>query len=790
MHAILLQMAIIPLTMARFTIASLSPTWLRCYLPLNRAVNIHIFMGYLLVSFVCLATLVFVLFFGIICASGDESFCAKFTSTIMVTGYVILIFILVLAVTSHLRHIIPYEVFYLIHHSVFILYALTIAHTLDGRGSAQTRSQTFKWFSIPILYYVCDRCAMHFFHSYRTRLASCSSVIGPGVEGSHGSRLLLVKLYRPPLFEFHPGQYAYLKVAKIDPHWHPFSIASEPASDYLEFYIECCGINSWTDKLWNMIQEGRLLEFEVQGPVGTILAQTQEYSHAIAIGTGTGKSHVASLPFDCRLCKSWPLYLLTIFFFHVAGIVPVLSLFKQHVRKLLRLDPCTHFQERRKLKARVAAIERAQESRKGSLLRKILSSTVRREKLGRKHYNRTDALKQSIKTSLSRHDEQTHVGERNMTIKEYKRAAFQTTRSIYGVALLAIFPVFGISLIGFTISWNTLTIPLPVNGMFEFLQWLTVIFQVIFLMMAVTIWDANSFFAYTDATLSVLAPFFDWYWFWRPASVMPMTPANITTYCLLTAYMTARAWSVTVKPRSQSWRNFEDGWQTLERLDIVWASRSASLVSEIIPDINAMWQDLVNAWGLENAKSVCRFNVFVTDKDETAKQVLRRELAQTILYQNGFIHFGRPDFDKIIEDHSIEMIDSNHTSNTLLAYVGSPQLAAMIHECKMFNDMKVAITGNKKHQMDFVSESYGGVKSCKPEKPLKEVNVAASFETPSSIGGEDLALSTRHTVSFAVSEHIEACDDCLCISHDIGSSPRRTMESPASSDSSEGTISP
>jgi hypothetical protein len=42
-----------------------------------------------------------------------------------------------------------------------------------------------------------------------------------------------------------------------------------------------------------------------------------------------------------------------------------------------------------------------------------------------------------------------------------------------------------------------------------------------------------------------------------------------------------------------------------------------------------------------------------------------------------------------------------------------------LHQCKISNDMLTAITGNKRHQMEFVSESYGGIKKSKPKKQQK-----------------------------------------------------------------------
>jgi len=258
------------------------------------------------------------------------------------------------------------------------------------------------------------------------------------------------------------------------------------------------------------------------------------------------------------------------------------------------------------------------------------------------------------------------------------------------------------------------------------------------------VWNANSFFAYTDAAACLLAPFADWYWMTQYMSNGVLQAPEITTYCFLAAYMTIRAWSMTVKPHNtRSWRaasGMEVGGvtSTMERLEVVWVTRSSSLVSEILPDVNAVWEELVASWGLEHAKSVCRFNVFVTDRNEQALRTLMHELAGTSLFQNGFVHFGRPDIGRMIEDHSIETITTRKSSYTLLTYVGSIELAREIHECKLFNDMKIAITGNKKHQMEFVSESYGGVKA-KRSATVPSEDLVAAAKKGDNADGDDYA---------------------------------------------------
>ena len=133
-----------------------------------------------MVGLVFISTLLFLTFFGLLCSDGDEEFCAKMRSEIMITGYVIIGLLLIVGGTSYARHSIPYEIFYAIHHVVFLLYFLTILHTFDReqRSGAKDRSQTFKWFSSTLLYYFCDRAAMMLNHRYTTPLVASSVVNG------------------------------------------------------------------------------------------------------------------------------------------------------------------------------------------------------------------------------------------------------------------------------------------------------------------------------------------------------------------------------------------------------------------------------------------------------------------------------------------------------------------------------------------------------------------------------------------------------------------------------------
>ena len=431
MHAILFQMALIPLTMCRCTISALAESTINKVLPLNRALAMHIHLGYTMITIVFLATIFFFFFFGLLCSEGEQAFCDKFTMEIMITGYCILGTLLIIGATSHFRHRIPYEIFYAVHHVVFLMYIITIAHTLDmeQRSGRSQRSQTFKWFSSTLLYYFCDRIAMHMNHRYDTKLISSSVV-----SGSNGSKLIIFKVQRPALFYFKSGQYAYIRIGAINNQWHPFSIASCPDSPHLEFYIEVYEGTAWTRKLWDLLDKISSnsekvgvedLKIEVMGPYGSSLSQGQSYSHILAIGAGT-------------------------------GIVPILSMYKERIHNLLRLDPNKFFVDLNESERKLRRIKRAEDAKKGSLIQQvtkflspILIPDINDLKTPRKNIYRKNTDQDEFQS--------TYKMQMKRKKKIYKTAAVAVL-PVYGAVLLSILPVVGVTLFALMVSWSTIPI--------------------------------------------------------------------------------------------------------------------------------------------------------------------------------------------------------------------------------------------------------------------------------------------------------------------------------------------
>eukprot|EP00854_Cymbomonas_tetramitiformis_P026210 gene26210-32117_t len=312
MHAILLQMVLLPLSMARHTISVLSETHLAAFIPFERTVGMHIHMGYTMCIIVFGSSLVFFFFFGHLCReqhagleptpNGVFTFCEKFESEIFRTGLGILAGIILLATSSFLRNRIPYEIFYYGHHVVFAIFTLAIAHTMDqkARDHGQERSQSFKWFTATLTLYIADRLFMGF--NMRSLPVVEWSALGDRMQ--EDKRFVIVRLQKPLSFTFNPGQYVSLMIQELDFTWHPFSVGSAPNERTLDFYIEVYGNNTWTSKLWDLVDQnpknpkvaGKLnLEVKVMGPYGVAISDYSSFRHIMTIGTGTGVVRMLSL---------------------------------------------------------------------------------------------------------------------------------------------------------------------------------------------------------------------------------------------------------------------------------------------------------------------------------------------------------------------------------------------------------------------------------------------------------------------------------------------------------------
>ena len=189
-----------------------------------------------------------------------------------------------------------------------------------------------------------------------------------------------------------------------------------------------------------------------------------------------------------------------------------------------------------------------------------------------------------------------------------KRAAFQATRSIYGVVMLCLFTVLGVLLLAATISLCGNKIS---EGTFIFVGTCTIAFQACYASVALFVWEGSSVLAVLDMLLILIVPLADWYFYCRYRADGEITHKVLLQCSILLGYMLARTWCQSVRPRHMSWKTrvHADGITPLDGLELVWISRSAALVSELLPIISNNYQKLVTAWGEENAHAVCAISI-------------------------------------------------------------------------------------------------------------------------------------------------------------------------------------
>jgi len=134
--------------------------------------------------------------------------------------------------------------------------------------------------------------------------------------GNKAKPAVFLKLKKPRDFRYEAGQTAFIKIPKISKlEWHPFSIASSPFDEHVEFLIDCGhGPHSWTNKLFNTCANARTpdkyghtvalkplsehdkaanpkqrnLSVFLYGPCGSSFQAFDEHEGALLIGAGSG----------------------------------------------------------------------------------------------------------------------------------------------------------------------------------------------------------------------------------------------------------------------------------------------------------------------------------------------------------------------------------------------------------------------------------------------------------------------------------------------------------------------
>lgn len=163
-------------------------------------------------------------------------------------------------------------------------------------------------------------------------------------------------------------------------------------------------------------------------------------------------------------------------------------------------------------------------------------------------------------------------------------------------------------------------------------------------------------------------------------------------------------------------------------LSFVWTVRSVKVARQIYPEINKVYEELVNEWGTLYASEVLKITIHITTNDTSEASQFRKEIRNSSLYKSRQVLFIRPKFQKMLEDHATHLIDYRPSySSTLVAFCGSRALSGVLSEARSTVELLCAATGNRNHVFDYVSECYGG-----PKHGMGKSNDSVSKVTSSS----------------------------------------------------------
>ena len=298
---------------------------------------------------------------------------------------------------------------------------------------------------------------------------------------------------------------------------------------------------------------------------------------------------------------------------------------QSHVDQLMILDEDLLIEEKKKHHAIVAGLHEENEERGGSFLNLLLSK----------------CLHEPVKP----------------TIAQLRRQAYL---HIYKYILMFFGTLLGVIVLGITISWNLLSF--EVYGPMKTILYAgTLTFQSSFLLLMITVQDVSSMWFMIDVVFIILGGLADWNFFahdlWGNFRSM-----DLFIFIILTGYKVLRYWTTLLRLEYNPIRSAHkryNGTQTLDKLHLVWTSRSTTLISQMFPDLEMIWNSLVEKFGEDTAHELCEISIYCTSKDEDACDDLYLEVANSNLYGIGALQFNRPSFPRVFEQHTTQRINDS-----------------------------------------------------------------------------------------------------------------------------------
>uniref|UniRef100_A0A452FTF4 NADPH oxidase 5 n=1 Tax=Capra hircus TaxID=9925 RepID=A0A452FTF4_CAPHI len=241
----------IAVLMLRRCLTWLRATWLAQVLPLDRNIQFHQLMGYVVVGLSLVHTVAHVVNFALRAQSEASPF--RFWEFLLTTrpgiGWVhgsasptgvalLLLLLLMFACSSScVRRSGHFEVFYWTHLSYLPMWLLLILHGPNF----------WKWLLVPGTLFFLEKTI-----SLAASRMAALHIVEVNLLPSKVTHLLIK---RPPLFHYRPGDYLYLNIPSIARYeWHPFTISSAPEQkDTIWLHIRSEG--QWTNRLFESFKK-------------------------------------------------------------------------------------------------------------------------------------------------------------------------------------------------------------------------------------------------------------------------------------------------------------------------------------------------------------------------------------------------------------------------------------------------------------------------------------------------------------------------------------------------------
>src|SRR6266581_102688 len=270
--------ALILVPMLRHTITWVRKTFLRHYIPLDHNIAFHKLIAHVMLVLSIVHSAAHVLNYSKL---DTPLYASLFLTPAGLTGFLLLAVFVAIAFCERKRSK-HFELFYFSHLAFVVWFALALMH-----GPA-----FWQWVLLPTLAYCIERVV----RLYRTQQPSHVFKAVPLPSG-----VTNLQLYRPPGFDYRPGDYVFVRVPAVSRfEWHPFTISSCPEEPGgLSVHIRNSG--DWTDAVHQHFRrkasdssaskDGVYLD----GPYGAPSSHIFESKIAILIGAGIGVTPFASI---------------------------------------------------------------------------------------------------------------------------------------------------------------------------------------------------------------------------------------------------------------------------------------------------------------------------------------------------------------------------------------------------------------------------------------------------------------------------------------------------------------